>query len=208
MPRPKVVTSLLLAGTVVCLVPGALAGETQAEPARTEAVAFAAWVENGEFIGDEQIRRIYLSAGTNQFGFIIPTGLRVDLSRADRITLTASDMGYFVTMRIISGHPTQGWRQQLLAKYPGATVDDESSTEVAGRHGPLFNLRWKPEGGVDRAVTVAFVPSAAGVLEFALVADQHKASDAQASFAGMLQRLQSGTKGHFRMETFRQPEHN
>lgn len=190
----------------------AFAAEGEAAPqlARPEPVKFAAWVESGEFIGDEQIRRLYVTAGSNHFGFIVPSGLRVDLSHADRVTLMDPELSFFLTLRI-NGRSTMGTdvlREKTLQQYPGALVIEESSAEVAGAHGPLFNLRWKPAEGVDRIVTVALIPNAAGLLEFSAVADRGRSFDAQSTLTGLMQRFQSSQGERLRMETFRQPDYN
>lgn len=180
---------------------------------RNEHVNFAARLEAGEFIGEEQIRRLYVTAGSNQFGFIVPSGLRVDLSRADRVTLADPELCFFLTLRIV-GHSavapgaTEAFRQQALQYYPGALLTEESNAEAAGARGPMFNLRWKPAEGVDRIVTVAFIPNGAGVLEFSAVSEQAKSSEAQGMLAGLLQRFQSSQGSRLRMETFRQPDYN
>ena len=180
---------------------------------QTGAVTFGARVESGEFIGAEQLRRLYISAGSNQIGFLVPSGMRVDLSRADRVTLTEPDLSYFLTLRINANVPAGSeaddmLRNRALRDYPGAMLTDEGNTEAAGRRGHLFTLRWRPAEGVDRAVTVAYIPNAAGLLEFSVVAEQRKSSEAQNALIGLLQRLQSSTGDRLRMMTFRQPDYN
>ncbi|MFO1513118.1 MAG: hypothetical protein U1F83_09435 [Verrucomicrobiota bacterium] len=191
------------------------ADEEEAKPNNpTDVTTIVAWVENGEFIGEEQIRRLYVNAGSNHLGFIVPTGLRVDVSRPERVTLTAPDLSFFLTLRILGstlpagGGSPDTFRQQTMQHYPGAVLSDESTAEVAGRRGPVFNLRWKPAEGLDRVVIVAFIPNAAGVLEFSIVAERGKAAEAQNALSGLLQRFQSTEGARLRMETFRQPEYN
>jgi hypothetical protein len=214
MPPPKPAACLaaaFLGLRLLCVDANADGGAAQ--EGRREAVSFAAWVESGEFIGDEQLRRLYVSVGSNQCGFIVPSGLRVDLSRADRVDLMMPDLSYFITLRIGKSAAASlglydGFRQQALEDYPGAALTDEGTTEVEGRRGPTYYLRWKPAEGVDRTVTVAFVPTTAGVLEFSAVAETSKASEAQSALVGLLQRLQSGERGKFKMESPRQIGYN
>jgi hypothetical protein len=214
MPHPRPAACLAAALLGYRLLAGVAFADEGANPGRPlEPITFAAWVENGEFIGEEQIRRLYVTAGSNHFGFIVPSGMRVDVSRADRVTLMESDLSYFLTLRI-NGSSTSGvgaeggFLQQALHHYPGALLTDESSTEVAGRRGPLFSLHWKPAEGVDRAVVVAFIPNTAGVLEFSAVAERGKVAEARSALVGLLQRFQSSEGARLRMETFRQPEYN
>lgn len=209
MRLPSVVCIAVLLGLLSSSTAARAEERTNVEP-RREVVSFAAWMEHGEFIGEDQIRRLYLSVGSNQCGFIVPSGLRVDVSRADRVTLSAPDLSYFLMIRIRgnSAGVMDGFRKQALQDYPGALLTEESSAEAAGRSGPMFNLRWKQAEGVDRAVTVAFIPNAAGVLEFSVVAEKGKSSEAQSTLVGLLQRLQSAERGRLKMETFRQPDYN
>lgn len=173
---------------------------TNAVPATT-AVTFAAWMENGERVGDEQVRRLYMSSGTTQLGLVVPSGLRVDLAKADRVTLIAPGMSYFMTLRI-GGVPGGGnsVRERALREYPGATVIEESSTEALGARYVMLKLRWKSTTSVDRVVLVSYVPTAAGTLDCSMVAEQAKAAEAEDAFVGALQRLQAGQRGKFQMQ--------
>ena len=204
------------------LAVGAQADEVASPKSSADLVTFAAWVEHGEFIGDEQLRRLFVTCGTNQLGMLVPTGLRADLSRADRVTLTAPDMSYYLTVKIketeFRSQNSEFWiqdsgfrsrlQQQVLEHFPGALLTEESSLEIAGKRGPLFNLRWKPAENVDRLVSVTFVASPAGLIEFSVVADRLKDAEAQNALSAMLCRLQSGERGRLKMDTFRQPDYN
>jgi hypothetical protein len=212
-PLPSNPAALLAASLLAAsLCPRNARADGDASPPE-RSLPFAAWVENGEFIGTEQLRRVYVSVGTNQLGFLVPAGLRVDVSRADRITLTQTDFSYFLTLRIVASSAlpnpaNDALRQQALAHYPGALLLDETTLEAAGRRGPMLSLRWKPAEGVDRVVTLAYLPTVAGVLEIALVAEQARFGEAQSALGGLLGRLQSCSGGRLRMETFRLPEYN
>jgi hypothetical protein len=214
MLLPKSAAYLIASILGLGLTAEALAGEAVNPENRPEAITFAARLENGELMGDEQIRRIFFTVGSSQFGFIVPSGLQVDLARADRLTLTAPDLSYFFTLRIMGNSSTaglgisDGFRQQAMQRYPGALLTEESSAEAAGRRGTMLNLLWKPAEGAERSVLVAIIPSAAGILEFSAVAERSKSSEVQSSLMGLLQRLQSSEHGPLRMETFRQPEYN
>ena len=123
------------------LAVGAQADEVASPKSSADLVTFAAWVEHGEFIGDEQLRRLFVTCGTNQLGMLVPTGLRADLSRADRVTLTAPDMSYYLTVKIketeFRSQNSEFWiqdsgfrsrlQQQVLEHFPGAMLTEESS---------------------------------------------------------------------------------
>jgi hypothetical protein len=162
---------------------------------------FGAEVRNGEIVGWQQVRRVFVTCGTNEFIFVAPYGLRTD-SNPDRVTLVSSDYRYFLAFRILStavadsdpGNP-DFHRELLLNQFPGATVIEESSKTVAGRNGPAFGLRVKIAGGVERAVCVALIPSAAGVLEFSVNADLSKSSEAMNAFNSLLRTFRSNESG-------------
>lgn len=210
MPRRSLALLPVILGLTVCVLPVATRADEASTPKPSaDLVSFAAWIEHGEFIGDEQIRRLFVTSGTNQLGMVVPHGLRADLSRADRVSLSAPDMGYYLTLKMLGNSGfSQGWQQLALQHFPGAMLTEESSLEVAGKRGPFFKLRWKPTDSVDRLVSVTFVPTPAGWLEFAVVADGLKAEEAQSALTGMLGRLQCGERGRLKMETYRQPEYN
>jgi len=187
----------------------ARAQDSSNSSAATTNLNFAAWVENGEMIGDEQARRLYMAVGSTQLGLIVPSGMRVDLAKADRVTLAEPALSYFMTLRIIGNFAGgSGARNQALQQYPGAAVTEESSAEAFGARYPMFHLRWKPASGVDRVVLVSFVPSGAGTVECTMVAEETKASEAQNTFIGVLQRLQAGERGKLQMPTVHQLGYN
>lgn len=210
MPRRSLALLPLFLGLAAGGLPVASpADEVSSPKPSVDTVSFAAWIEHGEFIGDEQLRRLFVTSGTNQLGMVVPHGLRADLSRADRVSLSAPDMGYYLTLKIVAnGVPSQGWRHLVSQQFPGASVTEESSLQVAGKSNPLFKLHWKAADSVDRLVSVTFVASPAGWLEFAVVADGLKADEAQTALTGMLGRLQCGERGRLKMEAYRQPEYN
>jgi len=181
---------------------------TNTAPAST-ARTFAAWVQNGELVGDEQVRRLFMASGATQWGLIVPSELRVDLAKADRVTLIGPGMSYFMTMRISGAlDGSQAARERALREYPGAAVMEESSTETLGKRYVMLKLRWKSAPSVDRIVWVTYVPTAAGTLDCSMVAEQARAAEAEDSFVGALQRMQSGERGKFQMQEVRSLGYN
>lgn len=162
---------------------------------------FEAAIRNGEIIGWQQVRRVFVTCGTNQFVFVAPYGLRID-ANPDRVALVSTDSTYFLAFRILStavADPNPGntdfHREFLLNQFPGAKVMEEFSKTAAGRNGPACELRVKIAGGVERAVWVALIPSAAGVLEFTLNADFSKSADARNAFNSLLRTFRSNESG-------------
>jgi hypothetical protein len=162
---------------------------------------FEAKIRNGETIGWEQVRRVFVTSGTNEFVFVAPLGLRAD-ANLNRMVLQSADSTYFLSFRILrtadaDPNPENAdvYREFLLNQFPGAKVTEEFSRTAAGRNGPAFDLRVNIARGVERAVSVALIPSAAGVLEFTLNADLSKSSDARNAFNSMLRTFRSNENG-------------
>lgn len=125
-------------------------------------------------------RRAYLAAGTNTFAFVVPSGFDLAAAAGDKIELVNSDRSCLVTLLLlepprafISEADSEAFRPRIASQYPGAEVAEVFALTAAGRSGPAFDLRWHTDG-VTRAARVAYVPSAAGILEFSLIASPDK----------------------------------
>jgi hypothetical protein len=208
MPHPKHAYHLL-AVVSLCLIPVAVRADdstSESNPSESAAPRLTSRVEPGEFIGEEQLRRVYVNAGTNQYGFIVPHGLRVDTSSSERLTLVEPSMAYFLTMQV-TGSGTDALTQ-LRQRYPGAEVAEQTTTEAAGHRGTVFDLRWRNPEGVNRWVRAVFIPAGASTLQFDLISDQSRLNEAQLALSGLLQRLQSNETGRLQMEIGRMPDHS
>jgi hypothetical protein len=179
----------------------AQSGDLPAKQENFQPRTFEAAVHDGETIGWQQVRRVIVTCGTNEFGFIAPYGLRVSGSQ-DNVTLAATNYTYFLAFRILAttivqANPgdTGGHREFLLRQFPGAKILEEYSKTAAGLNGPAFDLRVKTDAGTERAVCVAMIPCAAGVLEFSLNADLARAADAKAAFNFLLRTFRSNERG-------------
>lgn len=208
MPRRKQVCPLLAAISLCLIPPAGRADDSNSETNAPEPATarLTARVEPGEFIGEEQIRRVFVNAGTNRYGFIVPPGLRVDASSSGRLTLVEPAMGYYLTMQVIDQAPDA--RTQLRQRYPGGEITEQSTTEAAGHRGAVYDLRWKNPEGVNRWVRTVFLPAGGSMLQFDLVSDQARLNEAQLALSGLLQRLQSNEQGQLQMEIGRMPDHS
>jgi hypothetical protein len=170
-------------------------------------------VEPGEFVGEEQLRRVYVTVGASQYGSIVPHGLRVDTANPDKVTLADPGLGFFLTLRVTppaaaSGNLDEVSRQRLLQNYPNAEILDQTTTEVTGRRCPTFDLRWKSADGPMRMVRVVYLSTAGGMLEFTLVADLARFGEAQIALGGLLHRFRTNESGALQMEVLPPPEHS
>jgi hypothetical protein len=157
------------------------AGSTPA----TNHIAIHASLRPGETVGDHQIRRAFLSVGTNEIVFIVPTSFRIDATDPQHIELTDRTDSYFITVRVTPTPPVEGDEQSVyfrglaLNRFPGAKISSESS-EFAGIHsGPAFNLDWSGASGGTQSARIVFIPTAAGVLEFCVLTRADHFKDAQ-----------------------------
>lgn len=162
---------------------------------------FEAAIKNGEIVGWEQVRRVFVTLGTSEFVFAVPQGLRMD-ANPDKVTLVSTDSSYFLTFRILSAAVAESntsnpdsCRRYVLDRFPAAQILEESSKTAARRHGPAFEMRSKAVGGMERALCVVLVPSEAGALEFTLNADLSKSADAKAAFNSLLRTFRSNESG-------------
>ncbi len=179
------------------------AGETPLEvPAgKTNKMAYNASVRAGESIGKRQVQRAFLNVGTNQIAFMIPGDFSMDASDPQKIRLTDPANGCFITVRIGTapeiepGSETSFYRAAALNRFPGAIVAQESSDFVANHSGPAFNLKWANSSGASQSARINFIPTAAGVLEFSVMAPTANFKDALNSFEVLIGSVQNNENG-------------
>ena len=166
---------------------------------------FKAELFKGEFVGVDQILRLMLTSGTNQFMIVVPRGLQVDQSSPGKIVILSPDHSYYLIFRMIAApesNPTKhdSFRGLLTHEYAGAKILEETFSQVAGHTGPSFDLFWRAYGGTEQFVRTAFIPSPAGILEFTLISNSENLRDAQLSFKGLLRGFRSNEKGKINIE--------
>ena len=149
----------------------------------------------------------YVTFGTNKFGFVLPSGFRLETQDAQEVTLVSADFSCLLTFRVLEAAPAGGpeldpapYRDLLLSRHPGGKILEEFSSGAAGRRGPAFDLRWNAKGAVPRRERVLFVPSNAGVLEFSLVSSLEKFEAGREGFRELLSCFRAaGADGQLRM---------
>ncbi len=168
---------------------------------KTNKTAYNATLRGGETVGTHQIQRAFLSVGTNEIAFMIPGEFRLDASNPEKIVLTDNVNGGFITVRITSrpevevGSEASFYKAQALSRFPGAKIIEESMDMVANHSGPAFNLFWLNSEGVAQSARIAFIPTAAGILELSVMAQSAHFKDARNSFEilqGSIQNNESG----------------
>jgi hypothetical protein len=176
------------------------APEASTMPA-TNHSAFGASLRSGETVGDHQVQRVFLHVGTNELAFRVPEGFCMDASDPHKIVLTDNNSGYFITVRVNQSpvpdadSQNQVFRSEALSRFPGAKISEESSDFADGHLGWAFNLRWTSSSGTDESARVAFIPCAAGVLEFSALARTENFRDVQSFLAGLMTSVRSNETG-------------
>lgn len=124
--------------------------------------------------------RAYLNAGTNKMAFLIPRdfGLRADAERR-KVVLFDRDERCFITVQYLGPVPppekpgapalkADTYRDTLLQRYPSAKVIEKFELAAGGKTGPAFDLALRDPIGAPRQFRAAFIPTAAGLVEFNL----------------------------------------
>ncbi len=149
----------------------------------------------------QAILHAYVTAGTNKLNFLLPTGFRMDAntSTPDMISLVNGDCNCWLTFCIAVPLPsnTKGLesgrcRALLLNRHSDVKILEEFSVVAAGQHGPAFDLQWENSSGLVQRARSAFIPSAAGVLEFELLTNPDNFPKFQNTFDAFLLNFRTG----------------
>ena len=133
--------------------------------------------------------RAYVTAGTNTYGFQMPTGFRLEPSTEEKVRLVSADYNCLLVWRNL-GHvlpessdldPAQ-CRKLLLQRQPDAKIMEEFTLGALGRRGPAFDVRWNGSGGMPRRERVVFIAAQAGIMEFSMVSSLDKFEAASSDF--------------------------
>jgi hypothetical protein len=149
----------------------------------------------------------YVTFGTNKFGFVLPSGFRVETEGAQKVTLVSEDVSCLLTFRVLDSLPPGTteldpalYRDLLLSRHPGCKILEEFSQAAVSRRGPAFDLRWNATGAVQRRERVLFIPSDAGVLEFSLVSSLENFEAGRQGFNALLITFRAaGANGRLNM---------
>ncbi len=170
----------------------AVGQETVATNQLTETVLSAS-LQNGELIGSEPVRRAFVQFGTNEFAFVMPPEFRLDASNPEKLVLVKSDYTCFINLRIMrmgtasSAPPKpETLRGPLLSRYPSARILEEFNQSAANQTGPAFDLQFRSAAGMLQSARIAYIPCAAGLIEFTLVANADQFVNGQYAFSSLL----------------------
>lgn len=178
-----------------------------AEPARPEESAAGstpaltslnATVLDGEMIGWEQYRRVFMNVGGQRLMLVVPQEFRADISNLEKVVLVNADYSCVLSFRIavpgcvaptaLNADLGRAW---LTARLGDLKFEEEFSLSAGNGSGPAFDLICKMDG-VVRASRVAFIASPFGVLEFTSLSSPEKFEAAKANLRYVLRSFRIG----------------
>jgi hypothetical protein len=164
---------------------GGLAHGTEARPVEAEAptaptknasgtnemaISVAFKFEGGP--GQIPTTRAYITAGTNQFAFLVPGEFKLASADPQKVTLMKGDGTCLISVRVIGPKPASdkpfdaaAARTLLNAEHPDGIITSEFGMFAEGVGGPAFEINWGV-GVLTRASRVGFIPLRAALLEF------------------------------------------
>jgi hypothetical protein len=161
-------------------------------PARLAPTALNATVQDGEIIGNEQRRRVFMNVGGRRLMLAVPQGFRAVNANPEKIVLVNRDYSCVLSFRIaapgsataasLNAELCRGW---LSAQLDDLKIQEEFSLTAANQSGPAFEVSYNADG-VSRSSQVAFIPSPVGVLEFSLASSPEVFQAAKSDFRGLL----------------------
>jgi hypothetical protein len=158
-------------------------------------------VQPGEIVGNEQIIRLRLRSGTNEFMLMLPPGARSETPAGGTLNIADPKGAYRIELRLLAADPTedlppqlQRLKTKLLEAHPKAARTEEFSVNV-GRAalGQQFSDSMLPFG--ERLYRVIWVPGPAGILEFSLNAAASQGRAAVQTLDTLLVTLRTNEKG-------------
>ena len=143
-------------------------GQTNAPPLEAE-------LRHEEGPGQLPADRVYITAGTNKFSFLIPSELKLQTSNERVVNLSTRDLDCQISFRLAWFQPPSGselsaefCQKRLLAAFPSARIIKSFASFADSRTGVAFELELPGPAGSWRHGQLAFIPSHAGLLEFSL----------------------------------------
>ena len=147
-------------------------------------------------VGNEQRRRVVVTAGGRRLRLAVPQGFRVDITSPEKVVLVNRDYSCVLSFRLAapggdagaSLNPALG-RAWLSARLSDLKINEEFSLTAGHGSGPAFDLVCNVDG-VVRASRVAFIASPVGVLEFTSLSSPKQFEEAKTKLRFLLRGFQ------------------
>lgn len=145
----------------------------------------------------------HITAGTNHLALKIPEEWRATVTPAlAQIELLShsGNMKFTVTFLGQSSTDAAGldpytYSNVVLNVHTGATIRNQFPLGVAGGDGPAFDFDWVPPGGATQCSRAAFIPTAAGVIEFSAVSSPADRPEMEKLFRSLTASFWIGADG-------------
>ena len=158
-------------------------------------------VQPGEIVGNEQVIRLRLRWGTNEFMLMLPPGARSETTSAGTLNIADPKGSYRIELRLLTADATEDLPKQLqrlkttvLAAHPKASGTEEFTVNVGRAALGLQLSDTMPPFG-ERWYRVIWAPCAAGILEFSLNATAGQGRAAVQTLDTLLVTLRTNEKG-------------
>jgi len=140
-----------------------------------------------------------LLAGSNRFSFLPPADWQISGNAAKReVTLMSHDQIVVMSFKIVvdgigarEKQDLNKWRQEILKRYPGAQIVNESTCYSRDVQGICFEFLRIVSKKIKLSTRLAFVPFSDGTVEFLLTAPREKSEDYTFIFANLLTSFHS-----------------
>lgn len=158
------------------LVLHAEAQETAKTPVEPPKLDARFYQQNTPFSGE--VTRGILVAQASQFSFVMPPGFRRQVDAAEKkISLTSTSYTCAITAKIFESASDgqkdlkpDALRAEVLGRHKDSKIVDEFKASIESMSGSGFELEWVSERGQKMTTRAAFVPYAAGHIEFTVQA--------------------------------------
>jgi hypothetical protein len=175
--------------------------EESGKPAETPKLEARFYQQNTPFSGE--ITRGILVAKETQFSFVMPAGFRRQIDSGEKkISLTSTSFTCAITAKIFE-NATDGQadlkpdtlRARVLSWHKDAKVVDEFTASIESMSGPAFEVDWVSDLGKKMTTRAAFVPYAAGRIEFTVQAPTAEIRQYDQSLSQLLLSIRTSPVG-------------
>jgi hypothetical protein len=187
---------------ILCLV-WIATGAVLAEDSSPPAIPLSVSLERLPLRCQEPIYRIYVTAETGKFTFVLPAGYRL---RGDpvqgKLKVGNLEGNCQISFSILNSTPCEGqdlsvesYRRLLQARHPSGRILSEFTRQAEKGSGPGFDIQWETTNKFPQRTYIVFLPSTAGVLEFSATSSPKDITNLQYLLVQVMASFQGTTPG-------------